>query len=78
MKNLTSLADRCRWRRLKLGLTQADVAQRAGLSHVAIYLIENGTTTRPKHIIELANALQCDPSWLLFGYAADEKENKDA
>ncbi|MCP6082522.1 transcriptional regulator, partial [Klebsiella pneumoniae] len=29
--------------------------------------VESGLTKRPRKLIELATALQCEPRWLLFG-----------
>ncbi|HFZ1920604.1 TPA: LexA family protein [Serratia marcescens] len=62
-----NLASRAKKRRLELNLTQAEVAQRAGVAQQSIEAIENGKTRKPRNLIPLATALQCDPKWLLLG-----------
>lgn len=58
---------RVKQRRLELGLTQAELADRAGISQQSVEAIEKGRTRKPRSIIELAKALQCDPVWLVVG-----------
>lgn len=62
-----NLANRAKKRRLELNLTQAEVAQRAGIAQQSIEAIENGKTRKPRNLIPLAAALECDPKWLLLG-----------
>lgn len=72
-KHNSTFAERCKARRIQLGLSKSEVGRRAGLSDVAILLIENGSTQRTRFILNLARALQCDPFWLESG-DTDEKE----
>lgn len=58
---------RIKQRRKILGLTQEDLAQAVGVSQNAIHKLEDGSTKKPRNIIELSKVLQCDPNWLLFG-----------
>mgnify|MGYP001195784469 CR=1 FL=1 len=62
-----NLSDRVKSRRLELGLTQAELAERAGTTQQGIVSIESGRTKRPRQLLELAKALQTDPSWLMDG-----------
>ncbi|WP_431688934.1 LexA family protein [Hahella sp. NBU794] len=62
-----SIADRTKERRDALGLTQEDLAKAVGISQTAIHKLEEGRTKKPRHIIELARALRCQPEWLLTG-----------
>ncbi|EAQ4580978.1 helix-turn-helix transcriptional regulator [Salmonella enterica subsp. enterica] len=62
-----NISERVKSLRTELGLTQAQLATRAKTSQQAIEQLENGKIKRPRYIIELANALNCDPSWLLTG-----------
>ena len=53
-------------RRLLRGMTQAQVAEKAGLSQVAISLFETGQVTIiPQVAVKLAGALGCSPTELL-------------
>lgn len=62
-----SLADRVRNRRIELGLTQTEAAERAGIRQQSWASIEDGQTQKPRNIIGIANALECDASWLMQG-----------
>ncbi|MEY0543937.1 LexA family protein [Providencia rettgeri] len=62
-----SLATRVKQRRTELSLTQVELAERAGISQQSVESIENGRTRKPRNIIELAKALQCNPEWLVNG-----------
>lgn len=58
---------RLKSRRLELGLTQHQLAQLAGVRQQTIHRIEAGTSNRPRHLVEIADALNCQAKWLLFG-----------
>ncbi|SAI72972.1 DNA-binding protein [Bordetella ansorpii] len=60
-----NLAARVRQRRLELGLTQRELAARAGISDTAIRKIENGSGTR--YMLELAEGLHVPMQWLASG-----------
>lgn len=62
-----NLASRAKKRRLELNLTQAEVAKRAGIAQQSVEAIENGKTRKPRNLLQLAEALSCDPKWLLIG-----------
>jgi len=62
-----TIGDRVRDARLRLSLSQEDVAARAGTSQPVIQKIENGKSLRPRIIPELAKALSLTPSWISFG-----------
>ena len=62
------LGQRVRERRLKLGLTQEAVAERAGMHPVYISLVERGHRNPSlDNVVRLAVALQCDPGRLVTG-----------
>lgn len=51
-------------------LTQAELADAAGVSLITINRLENDQGTgnpRPDTIRKIADALEVDPAWLLFG-----------
>lgn len=62
-----ALADRVRERRTELGMTQARLAEIVGATQQSIVSIENGLTKRPRNLLDLAKALDCDPMWLQNG-----------
>ncbi|EPZ5206717.1 helix-turn-helix domain-containing protein [Citrobacter freundii] len=64
---MQTIKDRLKKKRIELDMTQAQLAEKAGVKQQTIQLIEAGETKRPRYLVELANALGCDPSWLLYG-----------
>lgn len=64
---MDTLAHRALARRTALGLSQAEVARLSGVSQQAIAQIEDGTTKRPRVLLELSRALKTTPDWLRFG-----------
>ncbi|EHS7019657.1 transcriptional regulator [Escherichia coli] len=68
-----SLATRVKERRKALNLTQVTLAELTGVSQQAINRIESGIISRPRYLLEISIALQCDPNWLLHGSQNDNK-----
>ncbi|HBL0732896.1 TPA: helix-turn-helix transcriptional regulator [Kluyvera ascorbata] len=68
-----SLATRVKERRKALNLTQVALAELTGVSQQAINRIESGIISRPRYLLEISIALQCDPNWLLHGSQNDNK-----
>jgi phage repressor protein C with HTH and peptisase S24 domain len=64
---MAGIGDRVRARREELGLSQAELAARCGVSQQAVEQLENGKTQRPRYILELSTALDVSPQWLLEG-----------
>lgn len=64
---MNTISQRLKQKRMELNLTQAQLAEKAGMKQQSYQQIEAGTTKRPRYLFELAEALQCDPSWLLYG-----------
>ncbi|WP_312412325.1 helix-turn-helix transcriptional regulator [Pseudescherichia sp.] len=64
---MQTIKERLKKKRLELDMTQAELAEKAGVKQQSIQLIEAGVTKRPRYLFELANALGCDPAWLLYG-----------
>lgn len=71
---MNTLRERLKSKRLALGLTQSELAERVSLKQQAIQLIEAGKTLQPRCILGLARALKCDPSWLLYGDENDPRK----
>lgn len=62
-----TIAARVLSKRTELGLTQTELAEKAGTTQQAIVQLESGKTKRPRYLPELARALNCDIQWLLDG-----------
>lgn len=67
MKQENNLSQRVKQRRNQLSMTQAEVAELAGISQQSYQALESGSTKRTRHLMEIANALRCEASWLMFG-----------
>lgn len=62
-----TISERLKVRRIELGLTQHQLGLLAGVKQQTIQRIESGTSNRPRHLLEIAEALNCSPKWLLHG-----------
>jgi len=67
IRNMNSFAKRAKARRLELGFTQAEVARLSGLKQSDVSKIESGRIQKTTEMIGLAQALQCNASWLAHG-----------
>ncbi|WP_431477797.1 XRE family transcriptional regulator [Massilia eburnea] len=78
---MKTLAERLAWARAQKSLkegddfTQADLANRAGVSQGAIGHLESGRTNTSRSIIAIAKALDVDPAWLADGKGSPYPEN---
>lgn len=66
-EGIMNIAEKLKKIRLKRGLTQRELASRAGITQQAINSIERGRVAKPKYIVEIAQALGCSPKWLSDG-----------
>jgi phage repressor protein C with HTH and peptisase S24 domain len=62
-----TLGDRLKERRKALGLTQQELAKRAGVSQSLIAGIERGHYVASKYLVPVAEALETDATWLSSG-----------
>ncbi|WP_435237456.1 LexA family protein [Psychromonas sp. PT13] len=60
-----------------LGLTQKQLADKAGTTQVSIHRMISGKVLKTTKIVELAKALNCDPEWLLNGIDEPIKESSN-
>jgi SOS-response transcriptional repressor LexA len=61
------IGERIKKRRNKLGLTQAELAEKIGVAQQSLQSIESGKIGKPRKINELAEALETTPEFLQFG-----------
>lgn len=66
-----SIAKRLLDARIKAGMSQADLAEKVGVSQQSIQKIESGQTSAPRRIEDIAKAVNISAQWLQFG-ARDE------
>jgi transcriptional regulator with XRE-family HTH domain len=57
--------ERVRARRIQLGLTQGELARRVGFRQQSLGPIEKGKVRRTGYLLELAEALNVSPEWLM-------------
>lgn len=66
--NEMTLGQRIRQRRKQIGLNQRELSKAAGVSYSSISLWEgDNTAPRGENLHKLSKALQCSPTWILFG-----------
>ncbi|MEJ1363529.1 MAG: helix-turn-helix transcriptional regulator [Candidatus Sedimenticola sp. (ex Thyasira tokunagai)] len=61
------IGTRLRQLRTEAGLTQLQLAIRAGTNQAVIQKIENGHSQRPRILADLSHVLKVNPAWLQFG-----------
>ena len=74
---LRTLGERVRYKRHQKGWTQDQLAMHADTNQAVIQKIENGKSLRPRKIDKIADVLDVNPAWLMFGdqdaiYLSDE------
>lgn len=69
---METLGDRLKSRRLELGLTQIELAAKAGVTKSAISNLETNARSSPRALVRLAQALETSVEWLNSG--AGERE----
>jgi SOS-response transcriptional repressor LexA len=61
---MTTLPQRVSGQRQALGLSQAELGRRVGMSQQAIADIEAGRVSQPRRLVQIARVLHVDPGWL--------------
>jgi transcriptional regulator with XRE-family HTH domain len=69
----TAFGRRVAARRTKLSLSQEALADRVGMKQQGIDAIEQGRVRRPRHLKEIARALNTSEDWLLWRKGAEEQ-----
>lgn len=73
-KDPEMLKDRILERRTALGLSQAQLAEKAGVSQVTIQHLESGRNSTSKKLLEIARALGVTAEWLASGKEASRTQ----
>jgi transcriptional regulator with XRE-family HTH domain len=66
-EKLETIADRCRYARKRLGLTQKQLADEAQVSKGTIGNVESGRNETVRALVQIARVLQVTPAWLGTG-----------
>lgn len=64
---MNELSDRVIQARRDAGLSQVELSRRVGVTQQSIQQLENGTVKSPRYVLELAEALNVNPTWLRSG-----------
>ena len=64
---MTDLAERLKEARTTSGMSQVELADRSGVSQSTIANIESGRNEGSKHIVKIAEALNHNVHWLMYG-----------
>ncbi len=67
LSGIENVGSRLRMVRLEKDLTQAKLGEMSCTNQASIQKIENGKSSRPRMIMELAETLDVNPAWLQFG-----------
>jgi len=81
MTVVITLGERLKHSREALGISQAELARKAGMTQGSIGNLETGTRKSAKNILVIAHALGVDPMWLQYGtsqYKPPKAEEKPA
>lgn len=65
--NTNKIAENIKTRMREIGLTQNELAEKAGISQVTVHKLISGKISRTSRLIDIAKALECDPEWLSTG-----------
>jgi transcriptional regulator with XRE-family HTH domain len=70
---VNTIAERLKYARIRAGMTQKELAEKAHVTVDTIAQTEAGRSERPRRLPEIAAALEVSPGWLAFG---DERIDK--
>jgi transcriptional regulator with XRE-family HTH domain len=70
--SVRTIGERAKWARERLGLTQEEVAVRAGVSQGTIANLESGLRKKPRELNAIAAALRVEAKWFEHGIGRAE------
>lgn len=73
----TNLAERLKLAMTARNMSQASLAEAAGISQPSVWKITSGRTQSSKKLVEIANALRVRPEWLLNGSGKMDYQSRD-
>lgn len=69
---MKTLADRINERMSELGMTQDELARKAGISQSAVHKLCSGKALQTRKLLQIADALNVQPQWLAYGLLPKE------
>ncbi len=78
LKDIPVLADRLKYTRETLGLSQIELARLAGTTQQAIQQAETGKAQNPRYLAKLAFALEIPPEWMSLNVMPSKKTRPEA
>lgn len=69
---MKTLADRINERMSELGMTQDELARKAGISQSAVHKLCSGKALQTRKLLQIAAALKVQPQWLAYGLQPKE------
>lgn len=64
---MSKLSERLKYIRSELNLSQVELAEKAGTTQQAIQQAEKGKARQPRYLHRLAQELELDVDWVVFG-----------
>lgn len=76
LKHMPKLSDRLKYIRQYHGLSQGELAQKAGTTQQAIQQAEKGIARQPRYLHRLAQELEISVEWIVFGRAEEKAQTE--
>lgn len=73
---MNTLPERLKYAREQLNMSQSEVAEAVGMKQPSYYQLESGKTQRSRYINEIANVLNVDVGWLVYGKGKAAKDSE--
>lgn len=71
---MPKLSERLKYLRAELDLSQMELAEKAGTTQQAIQQAEKGKARQPRYLHKLAQELEIDVDWMIFGEVSENKK----
>lgn len=78
LKKMPKLSERLKFIRAEMNLSQVELAEKAGTTQQAIQQAEKGKARQPRYLHKLAQALDIDVDWVIFGETSQSQKPKTA
>ena len=72
---MNTIGERLKHARKKAGLSQVELAKKAGIKQASISELERGSSRSSGYIVQLANACGVSPEWLASGTESSNRKN---
>lgn len=73
-KHMPKLSERLKYIRSEFDLSQVELAEKAGTTQQAIQQAEKGKARQPRYLHRLAQELEIDVDWVVFGEVSQNQK----